>query len=155
MRADLPAAARIISSHPQMSDRVVGKTMGLAARTVVAIRRRSTDFGAAVERAGSDGRVRPLDRMKGRRRATALLTEHPGASLREVARGAGISPATVRDVRRRLKRGEEPALAWPGAPVLAIRRKKGAHVPGRRSATGAVSPGCYGEAIAGSVPASQ
>ena len=32
-----------ISSYPQMSDRVVGKTTGLAARTVAAIRRRSTD----------------------------------------------------------------------------------------------------------------
>jgi hypothetical protein len=38
-----------------------------------------------------------------------LLAQNPRASLREVARGAGISPTTARDVRRRLEYGERPA----------------------------------------------
>ena len=66
-------------------------------------------------RVGRDGRIRPLDGAQGRRRAAELLAEHPGASLREVARGAGVSPATARDVRRRLERGEEPAPVRSGA----------------------------------------
>jgi ParB-like chromosome segregation protein Spo0J len=111
------AAARIIASHPQMSDRAIGTAAGLAAGTVAAIRRGAA--GGAPElaaRVGKDGRVRPVNGAHGRERAAALLAERPGASLREVARGAGVSPGTVRDVRRRLKRGEEPAPA----PAVAL-----------------------------------
>jgi transposase-like protein len=106
------AAARIIVSHPQMSDRAIAETTGLAARTVASIRRRST--GAVPQsntRVGRDGRVRPLSSTEGRRRAAELMAEDPGTSLREVARAAGVSPATARDVRRRLDRGEQPAPA--------------------------------------------
>ena len=106
------AASRIIASHPYMSDRAIGESAGLAAKTVAGIRRRST--GAVPQlnaRVGRDGRVRPLDGVAGRRRAAELMAELPRASLREVARAAGVSPATARDVRRRLERGEEPAPA--------------------------------------------
>jgi ParB-like chromosome segregation protein Spo0J len=110
------AAARIIALYPQMSDRAVGETAGLAARTVAAIRRRSSgEVPQLNARVGRDGKVRPLRAVEGRRRAAALLAEHPEASLREVARGAGVSPATARDVRRRLERGEEPVRKRPGA----------------------------------------
>lgn len=106
------AAERIIALHPNMSDRAVGESAGLAARTVAAIRRRCADAGSQQQaRMGRDGKVRPLNGAEGRRRAAALLAEQPGASLREVAREAGISPATARDVRIRLERGEEPAPA--------------------------------------------
>lgn len=115
------AAARIVSSHPQMSDRAIGRTTGLAAKTVAAIRRRDA---AAVPplraRVGRDGRVRPVNSAEGRRRAAALLAERPTASLREVARGAGISPETVRDVRVRLARGEEPGPGQPDAEPAGI-----------------------------------
>jgi transposase len=112
------AASRIIASHPQMSDRSVAETVGLAARTVAAIRRRCAGLAAQPgARVGRDGKVRPLSGVDGRRRAAELLAERPGASLREVARVAGVSPATVRDVRQRLARGAElaPGLAGPGA----------------------------------------
>ena len=110
------AAARIILSHPQLSDRAIGESTGQSARTVAGIRRRSTDAVPQLDaRVGRDGRVRPLDAMAGRRRAAELLAGHPGASLREVARAAGVSPATAGDVRRRLERGEEPGPSPPGA----------------------------------------
>jgi ParB-like chromosome segregation protein Spo0J len=110
------AAARIIALHPHMSDRAVAESAGLAARTVAGIRRRSTDEAPQLNaRVGRDGRVRPLDGAAGRRRAAQLLAEHPDASLREIARGAGVSPGTARDVRQRLERGEEPAPARPNA----------------------------------------
>jgi transposase-like protein len=109
------AAARIIMSHPYMSDRAVAESTGLAARTVAGVRERSADEVPQLNaRVGRDGKVRPLNAADGRRRAAVLLTERPDASLREVARGAGVSPATVLDVRRRLERGDEPAPAPAG-----------------------------------------
>ncbi len=109
------AAARIIGSHPHMSDRAIGESTGLAAKTVAAIRRRSTDAVSQLNaRVGRDGRVRPLSGAEGRRRAAELLAEHPRATLREVARAAGVSPATAGDVRKRLERGDEPGPATSG-----------------------------------------
>lgn len=103
------AASRIIASHPHMSDRAIGHCVGLAAKTVAAIRRDSSDeMPQGNTRVGRDGRVRPLDISVGRRRAAEFLAQQPDASLRDVARAAGISPATVLDVRKRLKRGQSP-----------------------------------------------
>ncbi|MFJ5310263.1 transcriptional regulator [Streptomyces sp. NPDC088350] len=103
------AAERIIASHPHMSDRAIGQAAGLGARTVASIRRRSGDDAAqAGSRVGRDGKVRPLDSGEGRRRAAELLADRPKASLRDIARVAGISAATVLDVRNRLARGDSP-----------------------------------------------
>jgi ParB-like chromosome segregation protein Spo0J len=114
-QADRSAAAeRIIETHPHMSDRAIGHTAGLAAKTVAAIRKRSTDgLPQSNARVGRDGKVRPLDSGEGRRLAAELLAQQPTASLRDVARAAGISPATVLDVRKRLERGESPAPEKP------------------------------------------
>lgn len=108
--ADRTAAAeRIISSHPHLSDRAIAGIAGLAASTIGAIRRRTaptrTDTAARV---GCDGRTRPVDRSEGRRLAVAIILQRPTASLREIARDAGVSPETVRDVRHRLSRGDDP-----------------------------------------------
>ena len=121
-QADRRAAAeRIIATHPRMSDRAIGHVTGLAAKTVAAIRKRSTDDPAQSNtRVGRDGRVRRLDSSEARRRAAELLTSQPGSSLRDVARTVGISPATVLDVRKRLERGESPV---PGR--LAVRGSSG------------------------------
>jgi hypothetical protein len=115
-QADRRAAAeRIIASHPHMSDRAIGRAAGLAAKTVAGLRKRSTDGAPQSNaRVGRDGRVRPLDSGQGRRRAAELLIDQPDASLRDVARAAGISPTTVLDVRKRLERGEPPAPEKPG-----------------------------------------
>ena len=84
-RADRSAAvARIIASHPHMSDRAIAHSVGLAAKTVAAIRKSSgTDVPGPNARVGLDGKVRPLDSGGGRRRAAELLTEQPDASLRD------------------------------------------------------------------------
>jgi ParB-like chromosome segregation protein Spo0J len=114
------AAERIIASHPHMSDRAIGHSVGLAAKTVAAIRKGSSgEIPQSNARVGRDGRVRPLDSGAGRRRAAELLTQQPGASLRDVARAAGISPATVLDVRKRLERGESPVPEKPDASAEA------------------------------------
>lgn len=108
--ADRTAAAeRIVRFNPAWSDRAIAASTGLAASTVKLIRERSTaSIDQLNARIGRDGRVRPLRAAEGRRRASELITEKPTASLREIAREAGISAATVRDVRQRLDHGEDP-----------------------------------------------
>lgn len=110
------AASRIIASHPQMSDRAIARASGLGAKTVASIRCRSTGAEQQLNaRVGRDGRVRPLSSVEGRRRAAEVIAENPKASLREIARLAGISPATVSDVRKRIQAGEAPTVPRPQA----------------------------------------
>jgi hypothetical protein len=117
------AAERIITSHPQWSDRRIASVTGISPGTVAEIRKRTAGPADRVgSRIGQDGRVRPLDGSAGRRLAGQLMAENPHLSLRQVARSAAISPETARDVRNRLRNGEDP-------------------IPGRRrKATGAVEP---------------
>ena len=103
------AAKRIIGSHPHWSDRRIAAVAGLSPKTVGAIRGRpSADADQLASRVGRDGRARPVDPARGRRIAGELLARQPDASLRAVARQAGVSPETVRDVRMRLLRDEDP-----------------------------------------------
>ena len=103
------AAARIIDSHPEWSNRRIATATGLSASTVGVIRRRSTVQPAQSNaRIGRDGRTRPNNSADGRRRAGELIASNPDASLREIARAAGISTSTASDVRARLERGESP-----------------------------------------------
>jgi hypothetical protein len=103
------AAERIIASHPQWSDRRVASVTGISAGTVADIRKRVVGPGQRTgNRIGQDGRVRPLDGSSGRLLAGKLMAENPHLSLRQVARAAAISPETARDVRNRLRNGEDP-----------------------------------------------
>jgi len=49
-----------------------------------------------------------VDSAQGRQRAAEIISQNPTASLRQIARAAGISPATAADVRNRLDRGDLP-----------------------------------------------
>lgn len=103
------AAARIITTHPQWSDRAVAAATGLSDKTVSRTRARSTASAShSGARLGRDGRLRPLDSGHKRQQAAAMIADRPEAGLREVARATGLSPATVRDVRQRIGRGEDP-----------------------------------------------
>ncbi|GIJ63653.1 transcriptional regulator [Virgisporangium aurantiacum] len=103
------AAEWILVSHPHWSDRAVAAVTGLAAGTVAVIRRRRSDGAPQPPvRIGRDGRTRPLNAAAGRRLAGDFIAGHPDASLREIARAAGISVGTARDVRARISRGEDP-----------------------------------------------
>ncbi|MFF0018041.1 ParB N-terminal domain-containing protein [Streptomyces sp. NPDC005374] len=106
------AADCIITSHPNWSDRAVAAATGLSDKTVSTIRASSTsDLPQSDDRVGRDGRVRPLNSAARRRQAAELIAERPEAGLREIARATGLSPATVRDVRMRTGRGEDPVPA--------------------------------------------
>ncbi|MFD4524152.1 ParB N-terminal domain-containing protein [Streptomyces sp. NPDC058470] len=102
------AAERIIAMHLQWSDRRVASVTGISPGTVGEIRKRIVgEPEAQVRRIGQDGRLRPVDGSVGRMLAGELLTKSPNLSLRQVARAARISPETVRDVRNRLRNGED------------------------------------------------
>lgn len=114
--ADREAAAnRILSWYPYWSDRAIAAVAGLAATTVGAIRERSTVRSPQLNaRIGRDGRLRPMSTQDGRRRASEIITARPEASLREVAREAGISLGTAHNVRERMRRGEDCVLDTQG-----------------------------------------
>jgi DNA-binding CsgD family transcriptional regulator len=107
--ADREAAAmRIIRAHRMQSDRSIAAITALAPGTVAAIRRRCGASGSTAARMGRDGRIRPLTSVDGRLAAQEVIAAQPDASLRTIAEKAGISPTTVRDVRERMLRGEDP-----------------------------------------------
>jgi ParB-like chromosome segregation protein Spo0J len=136
------AAARMITDFPAWSNRAVAAATGLSAGTVSAIRQRSESAFRPAVRLGRDGRLRPVNSEEGRRKASEIIQERPEASLREVARQAGISPATVRDVRARMDRGDDPITtrrATKGVRRYGPNREPQASVP---PPPGPVSPGC-------------
>lgn len=119
------AAARIIASTPDMSDRAVAECTGLAHRTVAAIRRSGVDCRQDPVRVGKDGRRRPVNGLDGRMRAAAAIAANPTAPLREIAKVAAVSLGTAHNVRSRLRRGEDPILrahALPSSGVVEARR---------------------------------
>jgi ParB-like chromosome segregation protein Spo0J len=135
------AASRMIALLPRQSDRWIAKVIGLAPGTVAAVRRWSGQPGDVGTRVGQDGRERPLDIADRRMLAKDAIIRHPDASLRTIAKLAGISPGTVRDVRQRLLRGEDPVTRK--APPSKKQQKK----PAAAAAPG--SPGRGNQAAAG------
>ncbi|HEU5472490.1 MAG TPA: ParB N-terminal domain-containing protein [Actinophytocola sp.] len=125
------AAGRILGSHRQWSDRAIASVTGLSHKTVGAIRRRSSgEIAQLGARIGRDGRIRPVDIGQRRQRAGELISARPTVPLREIANAVGISLGTARDVRERLRRGEDPSP--PAQHPLAS-------VPPRREPPGAAA----------------
>ncbi|GAA0572061.1 ParB N-terminal domain-containing protein [Paractinoplanes ferrugineus] len=108
-RADRTAAAhRILTMYPAWSNRLIASVTGLSAGTIKLFRHKFGATANATVRVGRDGRHRPLDAVAGRLAASRVVTRRPDASLREIAREAGVSLATARDVRERIQHGEDP-----------------------------------------------
>ncbi len=116
--ADRKAAAReILSLYPQWSDRRIAGVAGLSPKTVAAIRRRSDEeFPRPTGRLASNG-VLYRSNEQARRRAAELFEADPDASAREVALAAGVSVTTAKDVRKRLRSGEEPVSRKGSKPA--------------------------------------
>jgi hypothetical protein len=101
------AAVRIIHLYPDWSDRMIASVAGIAPNTVASVRTQCmAEDGRPDEqdeqldtRIGRDGRRRPLNVGKRKELAAKLIQENPRASLREIAKQAGISPETVRSIR--------------------------------------------------------
>lgn len=119
------AACRLITTHPDWSDRRISEVCGLAPQTVARRRRSATVPTDQLSRVGRDGKSRPTDPAAVRLYVAELLAARPTASTREIALAAGSSEATVRDVRERLRQGKSPlplaqsrhrTCPEPGAP---------------------------------------
>ncbi|MEV7415134.1 ParB N-terminal domain-containing protein [Streptomyces sp. NPDC089919] len=127
------AVTRILASHPHWSDRGVAAIVGLSPQKVGHIRRRTLDPARqAPTRLGRDGRARPLNSARARTLAGELIRANPAASLRQIGQQAGLSPATVADVRARLERGEDvvpPQQRGPAAVPPAEHRRAPAPAP--------------------------
>ncbi len=95
------AAARILASHRNWSDRAVAAATGLAHKTVGKIRRDLPPVTDRAERIGRDGHVRPLGSAR-RESAEEIIARNPEASLRQIARSAGISVSTAHAMRRKM-----------------------------------------------------
>jgi hypothetical protein len=102
------AALRLLTLAPQWSDRRVAAAVGADARSVGRWRAaEAARAGAEVphlhstERVGRDGRsyLSPAELEARRGVANVLLNERPELSDREVARRAGLAPATVARLR--------------------------------------------------------
>ncbi|MFF4034545.1 ParB N-terminal domain-containing protein [Streptomyces sviceus] len=106
------AARNVLAWHPDWSDRAVASLAGVSAKTVKELRDCSDEEMTHLnKRVGRDGKHYPATAgSEGRRRAVDYMTARPDASLREVARAAGISLGTAHDVRARMRRGEDPVL---------------------------------------------
>lgn len=127
------AATRIVISHPHWSDRKIASIVGVSGKLVGALRQRVPGNTDSDIRIGRDGRARPHDPAAGRILASELLKERPNASVREIARAAGISPATAHDVRSRLREGDDPvpprlrsveAVATAQEPIVPMARRR-------------------------------
>ncbi|RSN32163.1 streptomycin biosynthesis protein [Amycolatopsis sp. WAC 01416] len=121
------AACRILDVRPHWSDRAIAAVTGLSHKTVGKLRRRSSgEVPHSNAHVGRDGRVRALDPTQGRRRAHELISSNPTASIREIARGAGISLATAHDVRHRHRHGEDssPTATQGKSPARASARPR-------------------------------
>lgn len=128
--ADRTAAAkRIFASHPQWSDRAVAAIAGLSAKTVSQLRKGTVEARSG-RRIGRDGRARPVDSSQGRQLAGDLIRNNPGASLRQIAAQVGLAPATVADVRERIRRGESPVPSRP--PKVSDAAETPIQLPSRR-----------------------
>jgi DNA-binding Lrp family transcriptional regulator len=101
------AGRRILETHPQWSDRMIAKTVGLSPNTVGAIRRRLTGAAdASGHRVGLDGRVHRLSPGDTRCAVREALARNPAASVRELARTVGISVGRAHVLRRELLDGK-------------------------------------------------
>jgi ParB-like chromosome segregation protein Spo0J len=128
------AVRRIFESYPSWSDRAVAAAVGLSPRKVLQVRRSLAGPVAQQERrVGRDGKVRPINGALGRERAGELIRQNPDASLRAIARQAGVAPATVADVRDRMRRGAQPVLQPRDRSPQPPRAGSGARVPAQRT----------------------
>lgn len=103
------AATRIMRHRPEASDRLIAELAGLTPKAVGTLRRQAAQtLPNPARRMGKDGRLRPVNPSDGRRIASQILEADPDASLREIAKRAGISIGTAHDVREKIRQGSDP-----------------------------------------------
>ncbi len=112
------AAEHVLSAHPEWSDRRIAELCAISPKTVGRLRGKTTARPTegilqldAWTRIGRDNKWRPVHNGSVRSRVAEALKEHPGASLRSVAKSVGVSPETVRIVRMNMDATCAPDVA--------------------------------------------
>lgn len=95
------AALEVIRQCPLLSDRWVAQVCGLSHTTIRGVREKAEKSSGPV-RLGRDGRTRPIGPATTGTAVAKVLQDHPELSLRQVARQAGVSPATAQRTATRL-----------------------------------------------------
>jgi hypothetical protein len=145
------AAGRVLGVHPHWSDRRIAAICALSPKTVGRLRVPSDDLPEELPqldtsvRMGCDNRLRPVSSVLVRERVAEALRAQPEASLRSVAASVGVSPETVRSVRRSLNPSrvvEDPVSGDVGPDPVADRCVvEGPALPGACSPTAPSSRG--------------
>ena len=102
------AAQKLLEMHGDWSNRLVASVCGLSDKTVGRLRMTSAELPQSPARVGRDGRHRPVDTRLLRNEIATALRAEPDARPDDVARSLSTSASTVRDVRKRLRRGDDP-----------------------------------------------
>ena len=102
------AAKKLLEMHCDWSNRLVASVCGLSDKTVGRLRNTSAEFPQSSVRIGRDGRHRPVDTRLLRNEIATALRAEPDARPDDVARSLSTSASTVRDVRKRLRSGDDP-----------------------------------------------
>lgn len=114
-RADrISSAKRILSAHPDWSDRKVAGIAGLSGKSVATLRNGSVGAPFEGKRLGRDGKRRPLVATEGRLRAAEYVRAHPQASVRQIAGETDVSLGTAHDVREKIRCGADLRITEPG-----------------------------------------
>jgi hypothetical protein len=122
----ISSAERILTAHPDWSDRSLAQITALSANAIASIRKAvGGEMQFNGKRLGRDGKRRPVALGEGRRRVAEYLAAHPDASLREVARETDVSLGTAHGVRERLRRGAEGETQPPARPAESSRPATG------------------------------
>jgi ParB-like chromosome segregation protein Spo0J len=115
----------VISIHPEWSDRRVAQESGTSHPTVAKVRAEIEASGVVTgkhlpvttPRVGRDQKPR-LTRGAATTKATTVLEQDPTASIRQVAKQAGVSTRTAQQAKRRLARsGDETGSDDAPAPT--------------------------------------
>ena len=109
------AAKKLLAMHSDWSNRLVASVCGLSDKTVARVRKSTAELPQPSARVGRDGRHRPVDTRLLRNEIATVLRAEPDAKPDDVARSLSTSASTVRDVRKRLRRGDDPLQSAPTA----------------------------------------
>lgn len=112
------AARKVLEMHHDWSNRMVAHVCGLSDKTVGRLRRTTAEVPQLSTRLGRDGRHRPVDTRVLRNEIATALRASPDTKAVDLARSMHTSPATVRDVRKRLQSGDDPVRT--GRTVRAV-----------------------------------
>lgn len=89
-----------IAAEPTWSDRRIAEACGVSPKLVARLRASVDPSPQHAKRVGRDGRFRPMPTGVHHDRILEALAARPGASLRTIAAEVGVSPETVRTVKR-------------------------------------------------------